>query len=85
MPKVDLKTEEGRREWWKYIIRAAEQDNLDKTFTWTQVEELKERREEYMDLYKRSKRLPWLLALDAYEAERLRQLERELDYESLAL
>lgn len=83
-PQCGLKNVENRDEWWKYAIRSVKHDYLDKTFTWKQINDLKVMREDYISLYKRSKMLPWLLALDSYEAERLKQLEHELDYDQLA-
>jgi phage FluMu gp28-like protein len=83
--KVTFATETERREWWKFAFNALKRDFDGKHFTWDQIEFNKKQREEYMPLFKRSLKVPWLKSLSTAETERLKKLEEEIDFDSIVV
>jgi hypothetical protein len=66
-PTCGFDTEEKRRKWWQFAIKSFSQDFEGKAFTWDQVLDRKQKRKEYIQLYKRSKKVSWLKSLDPFE------------------
>jgi hypothetical protein len=84
VPQCGFDTVENRKKWWLSAIRALRQDMENvQYFTWDQVMSRKMKRKEYIALYKRSKKLPWLDPLDDFDVEKLQMLENELDFETI--
>ncbi|KAL9658375.1 hypothetical protein ABK040_015695 [Willaertia magna] len=81
-PKGDY-TSEDKKLWWEYAINSAKELVEKKHFTWEQVMERKKQRNEYIDLFKRTKEFPWQKKLTDEEKKRLRELEEFLDFEDI--
>jgi hypothetical protein len=83
LPTNGFDTSDDRKLWWRFILQAVTKQMEHHYFTWDQVSSRKVKRKEYISLYKRSKKLPWLDPLDEFDAERMEKLESEMDIETV--
>mmetsp|Transcript_1298 Transcript_1298/g.4447 ORF Transcript_1298/g.4447 Transcript_1298/m.4447 type:complete len:3393 (-) Transcript_1298:60-10238(-) len=73
----------SREKWWQYAYGATRKTIESKSFTWEDVMMRLTYKDQYIDLYKRSKNLPWHKPLNAVGKQSKAKIEEMLEYEDI--
>jgi vacuolar protein sorting-associated protein 13A/C len=84
-PNAGFSTPQERTKWWNFAFNALKHEFDGSHFTWDQIEQRKLKREEYIPLFKKTLKAPWLKSPTNIELDRLKKLEEEIDFETIVV